>query len=173
MGGTLAKYIHQGVQVILLCATRGEAGIPGIKSDEAGKIREQELRQAAKHLGIEVYFLDYQEGNLANADQDKLSEYIACWIYTVDPQVILTFGPDGIFGHTDHVTISKIVKRVVKKYFPRIWLFYLAPSEATVLGCGVSSSNANDDNQLIPINISEFKMENCKPFNATPVNTLL
>ncbi len=28
-GGTLAKYAHQDVQVILLCATRGEAGIPG------------------------------------------------------------------------------------------------------------------------------------------------
>ena len=53
-GGTLAKYAHQGVQVILLCATRGEAGISGVNPSEAGEVRERELRRAAEHLGIEV-----------------------------------------------------------------------------------------------------------------------
>jgi N-acetyl-1-D-myo-inositol-2-amino-2-deoxy-alpha-D-glucopyranoside deacetylase len=57
IGGTLAKYAHQDVQVVLLCATRGEAGIPGITPEEAGAIRERELRKAAQHMGIEVYFL--------------------------------------------------------------------------------------------------------------------
>lgn len=166
MGGTLAKYSHQGAQVILLCATRGEAGIPGVKPDEAMKIREQEVHMAAKQLGIEVYFLDYLDGNLAKADQDNLLEYIACWIYTVDPQVILTFGPDGISGHPDHVTISNIATRVVNKYFPRTWLFYLAPSEATVLGCGVSSSNAKDDERLVQIDISEFKIEKIRAIQS-------
>ncbi len=37
VGGTLAKYAHQDVQIILLCATRGESGIPGVSPEEAGK----------------------------------------------------------------------------------------------------------------------------------------
>ncbi len=62
VGGTLAKFAKQGVRVILICATRGEAGISGMKPEEVGKIREGELREAAKHLGIEVYFLGYRDG---------------------------------------------------------------------------------------------------------------
>ena len=66
-GGTLAKYAHQGVQVVLLCLTRGEAGIPGVKPEEAGDIRMHELRASCRiNLGIEVYILDYPDGGLAD-----------------------------------------------------------------------------------------------------------
>lgn len=40
MGGTLAKYASEGAQVTLVCATRGEAGIPGMEPALAGKLRE-------------------------------------------------------------------------------------------------------------------------------------
>ena len=159
VGGTLAKYTHQDVQVILLCATRGEAGIPGAKPEEVGAIREQELREAAKHLGIEVYFLGYKYGELSDVDPGKLLEHIACWIDMVLPQVILTFGPDGVSGHPDHVTVSHIVTRLVEQFFPDPWLLYIAPSEATVLGCGVSSSNSSGEEPLIPVDISDYKIE--------------
>ena len=39
------------------CATRGEAGILGLKPEEAAAVREQDLRVAVKHLGIEVIFM--------------------------------------------------------------------------------------------------------------------
>jgi len=159
MGGTLAKYSHQGVQIILLCATRGEAGIPGKQPKEAGEIREQELRQAAKQLGIEVHFLGYQDGELSGVNPAILLEDIACWIGLVEPQVILTFGPDGVSGHPDHVTVSHIVTQAVNQFFPRIWLFYLAPSEATVLGCGVSTLDKNNEDPLVVIDISDYKIE--------------
>ena len=71
-GGTLAKYAHQGVQVTLLCATRGEAGISGVTPEEAGAIREAELRKAAEHLGIEVYFLGFQDGELAQTKPETI-----------------------------------------------------------------------------------------------------
>ncbi len=50
----------------MLCVTRGEAGIAGVEPEKAGDIRERELRKAAKHLGIEVYFLGFRDGDLAN-----------------------------------------------------------------------------------------------------------
>jgi LmbE family N-acetylglucosaminyl deacetylase len=158
-GGTLAKYAHQGVQVILLCATRGEAGIPGLTPEEAGTIRERELRQAAEHLGIEVNFLGYQDGGLASTPPQMLLESIACWLDLVQPQVILTFGPDGVSGHSDHVTISNIVTLAYDQFYKKGLLLYIRPSEATVLGCGVSSLSSEDRQPLVEIDISDYKLE--------------
>lgn len=166
VGGTLAKYAHQGIQVVLLTATRGEAGIPGTKPEAAGEIRELELLRAAKHLGIEVYFLDYQDGELSTADPEKLLAHIACWIDTVQPQVILTFGPDGVSGHPDHVTISHIVTQTVEQFFKDVCLLYIAPSEATVLGCGVSTSSMSPDEPLISVDISDYKLEKIRAIQS-------
>jgi len=158
-GGTLAKYAHQGVQVILLCATRGEAGISGANPSEAGEVREHELRRAAEHLGIEVYFLGYPDGELVNTNPAMLLETISCWIDLVQPQVILTFGPEGVSGHPDHVTISNIVTQVYDQFYKKGLLLYIRPSEATVLGCGVSSSSTEDGQPLVEIDISDYKMD--------------
>lgn len=158
-GGTLAKYAHQDVQVVLLCATRGEAGIPGVKPEEAGAIRERELREAAQHLGIEVYFLGFFDGELAHTKPEKLLETIACWIDLVQPQVILTFGPDGVSGHPDHVTISNITTRAYDQFYKKGMLLYIRPSEATFLGCGVSVSNTGDGKPVVEVDISDFKLE--------------
>ena len=72
MGGTLAYYAQQGVEVYLVCATRGEVGevepemMQGFSSK--GELREHELRCAAKTLGIrEVYFLDYRDSGMAGS----------------------------------------------------------------------------------------------------------
>ena len=158
-GGTLAKYAHQDVLIILLCATRGEAGIPGVISEEAGDIRERELRQAAEHLGIEVYFLGYPDGKLANTNPEFLLEQIACWIDLVQPQVILTFGPEGVSGHPDHVMISYIVTQAYDLSYKKGLLLYIRPSEATVLGCGVSFSNSEDGKPVVEVDISDYKLE--------------
>lgn len=166
VGGTLVKYAHQGIQVILLCLTRGKAGISGVSREKAGKIREHELLQAAKYLGIEVHFLGYQDGELSVADPAKLLEHITCWIGLVEPQVILTFGPDGISGHPDHVTVSHIVTQAVEKFFPTICLLYIAPSEATVFGCGVSTSSVNPEVPLVSVDISDYKTEKMRAIQS-------
>jgi len=166
IGGTLAKYAHQDVQVILLCATRGEAGIPGIKPEEAGAIRERELRNAAEHLGIEVYFLGYQDGELAQTNSEMLLETIACWIDLVQPQVILTFGPDGVSGHPDHVTISNVVTQAYDQYYNKGLLLYIHPSEATVLGCGIPYSKLDAGQPLVEVDISQYKLDKVRAIQS-------
>ena len=166
VGGTLAKYADQGVQVILLTATRGEAGILGVGPAKAGAIREQELRRAAEHLGIEVFFLGYMDGELSKVNPAKLMENICCWIGLVQPQVILTFGPDGISGHPDHVTISHVVTEVVEKFYPKVSLLYIAPSEATCMGCGISSSSENSDLPLISVDVSEYRIQKIRAIQS-------
>jgi LmbE family N-acetylglucosaminyl deacetylase len=113
IGSTLAKYAAEGVETYLICATKGEKGWTGDEKDypgpsALGKIREQELLQAAKVLGIKrVYFLDYIDGDLDQADPTEASKKIADIIREIAAQVVITFGPDGAYGHPDHIAISQ------------------------------------------------------------------
>jgi LmbE family N-acetylglucosaminyl deacetylase len=117
VGGTLAKYASQGVDVFLLTATRGDSGRyrgaragdpqhPGAR--ELAKIRETELRAAASALGVrEVSLLDYQDQHLDRADAREVVAAIAGHLRRVQPDVVVTFGPDGAYGHPDHVAICQ------------------------------------------------------------------
>lgn len=124
MGGTLALYAEQGVQVYLICATRGEAGEVGpdyLKNyDSISELREAELRCAASHLGLAgVYFLDYRDSGMTGSAENQhpqaliqapIAEVIAKIIpiiREVKPQVVLTFDPIGGYRHPDHITIHK------------------------------------------------------------------
>jgi LmbE family N-acetylglucosaminyl deacetylase len=112
-GSTLAKYAAEGVEVHLICATKGERGWTGSEKDnpglqKLGRLREKELHAAAQVLGIaQVYFLDYVDGDLDQAPQMEAIDKIAGLIREIRPQVVLSFGPDGIYGHPDHIVISQ------------------------------------------------------------------
>jgi len=111
-GGTLAKFASQGVKVTLLCATRGEAGQisdPQLATPETlGQVREEELRCACRALGIEdLRFLGFPDGRLAQVDPQEVGEKIVKTMREVDPQVVITWGPEGGYGHLDHVAISR------------------------------------------------------------------
>ena len=113
-GGTLAKYAAEGVETYVVTATRGERGRFGDgqerpASDVVGKVREAELRAAAQELGVrEVVVLGYPDGALDSVDPALAQERIAAEMRRVRPQVVLTFGPDGAYGHPDHVAISQL-----------------------------------------------------------------
>lgn len=112
-GGMLAKYAAEGVEVTLVTATRGEYGWNGVPEIDPGprgmgQIREGELRAAAATLGLhEVAFLDYIDGQLDQADPGEASARITAHVRRVRPHVVVTFPPDGIYGHPDHVAISQ------------------------------------------------------------------
>jgi LmbE family N-acetylglucosaminyl deacetylase len=118
VGGTLAKYASEGVHVFLLTATRGDAGrYRGHRQDHPehpgpeglAAIREQELRAAAAALGVrDVAILDYRDQQLDRASHDEAVARVASHLRRVRPDVVVTFGPDGAYGHPDHVAISQI-----------------------------------------------------------------
>src|SRR4029077_6205117 len=109
----LAKSAAEGVATYLLTATRGERGRFGDGAerpgpDVVGKAREAELLAAARELGIkEVRFLDYPDGALDTVDTACAIEKIAGHLRRVRPHVVITFGPDGAYGHPDHIAISQ------------------------------------------------------------------
>jgi LmbE family N-acetylglucosaminyl deacetylase len=123
LGGTLAKYASEGVDVFLVTATRGEAGRfkghPCDDRDHPGRaalaeIREAELRAAASALGLrEVFVLDYPDLQLDRAHPRDVVERIASHLRRVRPDVVVTFGPDGAYGHPDHIAISQFTTAAI------------------------------------------------------------
>lgn len=117
-GGTLVKCAQDGVETYLVTATRGERGRfgnsehPGM--DVVGRTREAELLAAAEELRIkEVNFLDYIDGDLDKADPPEAIERIVAHLRRVKPQVVITFGPDGAYGHPDHIAISQFTTAAI------------------------------------------------------------
>jgi LmbE family N-acetylglucosaminyl deacetylase len=119
MGGILAKYAASGVQTYLVMATRGERGWFGPAAanpgpQALGRRREAELRAAARVLGLrEVTFLDYQDGELDQADPTEAIAKIATHLRRVRPDVVVTFDPNGMYGHPDHIAISQLTTTAV------------------------------------------------------------
>jgi LmbE family N-acetylglucosaminyl deacetylase len=118
-GGTLAKYAAEGIETFLVTATRGEHGWQGAAADypgpdALGATREAELRAAAEVLGLrEVQFLDYIDGQLDQAAPSEAIAKIAAHLRRVRPQVVLTFGPEGAYGHPDHIAISQFTTAAI------------------------------------------------------------
>ncbi len=118
-GGTLAKYSSEGIETFLVCATRGERGWfdsmgpnPGLEA--VGRIREAELHCAADQLGLrEVFFLDTIDGDVDKADPTEIISRLVTHIRRIRPQVIITFAPDGAYGHPDHIALSQFTAAAI------------------------------------------------------------
>jgi N-acetyl-1-D-myo-inositol-2-amino-2-deoxy-alpha-D-glucopyranoside deacetylase len=132
MGGTLALYASRGVDVHLVCATRGEVGevapelLAGFQS--IAELRESELRCAAGFLGLKaVHFLDYRDSGmpgspdnqhpraLAAQPLDDVAANVVCYIRELKPQVVLTFDPIGGYHHPDHIAIQRATVRAFEQ----------------------------------------------------------
>jgi LmbE family N-acetylglucosaminyl deacetylase len=110
-GGTFARYAARGAEIMVVSATRGEAGQirdAGIATRRTiGQVREQELRLACAQLGVQsARCLRHRDGTLARADREILVGELTHLIRDFRPTAVFTFGPDGGYGHPDHVTIS-------------------------------------------------------------------
>jgi len=123
-GGTLALYARQGVEVHLICATRGEVGAapPHLLDGhtDVASLRESELRCAAGHLGLTgVHFLGYRDSGmpgsadnrhaqaLAAAPIEDVAQRLVWYIRRLGPQVVITFDPIGGYRHPDHIAIHR------------------------------------------------------------------
>lgn len=128
IGGTLAQIAGEKVDITLVVATRGEEGeiaaaIPADRSS-LGEVREDELNCAADALGVDqLYVLGYRdsgmEGTPANADPRAFinapeEEVIATLVGLIRdhrPDVVITFEPNGGYGHPDHIAIHRYARQ--------------------------------------------------------------
>jgi LmbE family N-acetylglucosaminyl deacetylase len=123
-GGTLARYAAEGVDVHLICATDGEAGVMDeefVAGDcDPAERRVAELRCAVKQLGLSgLHLLGYRDSGmagspdnehpdcLAQADVHDVAGQITGYIRELCPQVIITFDPMGGYLHPDHIATHR------------------------------------------------------------------
>ncbi|HTU60574.1 MAG TPA: PIG-L deacetylase family protein [Polyangiales bacterium] len=111
--GTLALCAQRGEHVRVICATRGEWGpisSPALASRETlGTVRERELRDACSALSIhEPLFLDLPDGGVTDSSLHDALYTLVVRIRTERPRVLLGFGPEGLYGHRDHIAMWQL-----------------------------------------------------------------
>lgn len=117
-GGTLAHYAAEGVETHLVTATHGQSGRyrghPQGSAEHPGPealaaIRERELHAAAGVLGLRsVSLLGYVDGRLDEAPPREAVGRIVEQLRRLRPQVVMTFDPEGAYGHPDHIAITQL-----------------------------------------------------------------
>lgn len=134
LGGTLAYLASAGAEVHYLCATRGEGGELGdppiCERAQLGQAREEELRCAVASLGgAGLEFLGFKdpevgpEGELYafSASLDDVVNQLCPVLERIQPEIILTHGPDGEYGHPAHVQAHQALQGALERlsYVPR------------------------------------------------------
>lgn len=117
--GLLAAAVKNDQAVMCVTATRGEAGSQDIKKwppEQLGKVREKELNKALAVLGVENHeWLDYIDGQCESIPAHEAVEKIDEIIKRFKPDTIVTFGPEGMTGHPDHMCVSSWTQLAVNK----------------------------------------------------------
>lgn len=147
-GGTLATCAAAGWDVLLVCASRGEAGKRGPYEDSGttdfGELRLAELKAACDALGLpSPRVLDCTDG-AGSSCAGRAQSAIADLLKTFAPQVVVTFGPDGISGHQDHIAVHQLATTAFHEWISAVrapaWarearLYYVLRSAAVPACC--------------------------------------
>jgi LmbE family N-acetylglucosaminyl deacetylase len=121
-GGTLAMYAQKGHKVFILETTRGQGGEVGepplTNRENLAAFREQEVRQAARALGVDdIFFLPY----------------IGSYVKRIQPDLIITHGSNGEYGHPQHIYTHQATRLALSNGHPNpallSWCAWYAPSE--------------------------------------------
>ena len=115
--GLTARLTDAGARVTVLTATRGEHGTAdpdAWPSARLGRRRGHELRASLAVVGVTDHtFLGYEDGALDAVPDDEGAAHVAAALARVRPDTVVTFGPEGMTGHPDHIAASRWVDRAV------------------------------------------------------------
>jgi LmbE family N-acetylglucosaminyl deacetylase len=117
-GTLITRHVASGSEVHLVCATRGGAGWTGRPAGhrpvELTSIRAGELARAAEVLELaSVDLWDYPDGGVPGCDQDEIVERIRLAVERLQPDVVVGWGPDGGYGHPDHIAVGACTDRAL------------------------------------------------------------
>lgn len=118
-GGLILRHTRADVPVHLVCATRGEKGWmgkpAGAKEKDLAAIRTGELREAATALGLSsVEVWDYPDGGVPKSDQAEITARVGEQIAKLEPSAVVGWGPDGGYGHPDHIAMGRCTDRALE-----------------------------------------------------------
>ncbi len=116
--GIMATAVKNGQTVVCVTATKGEAGSQNEEkwpSSTLGDVRAKEMAAALEVLGIKHHhWLGYRDGACEQVSEADAISKLRNLIERYEPDSILTFGPEGWTGHTDHATVSRWVDDAIQ-----------------------------------------------------------
>jgi LmbE family N-acetylglucosaminyl deacetylase len=109
--GLMTRAVRAGGRVVCVHATRGEQGTPDpdrFPPPRLAGLRTRELAASLRRLGVhDSEILGYPDGGCAQAPWPDAVGRLSGLMRRLRPDYVVTFGPDGITGHPDHVTVSR------------------------------------------------------------------
>ena len=112
VGGSLALHAGSDIEITVIMTTSGEAGRiadAALATHETlAAVREVEGRASWAALGLEptIHFLRYPDSGVANVPRDQLVTVYTELLLEARPDVVVTFGPDGVTAHEDHIAVG-------------------------------------------------------------------
>ena len=147
-GGAMLKARAGGHRVVLVTATRGEAGEiynmdPETTRPHLGDVRTKELETAAQILGVNRgEFLDYRDSGMAGTAEnedprsfhlapiEEAAGKLAAILREEKPDVVVTYDQDGTYGHPDHIKAHHVTNAALDLLEKEGWrprkLYYMA-----------------------------------------------
>jgi LmbE family N-acetylglucosaminyl deacetylase len=130
----MASVRRSGGRVTVATATRGEHGTPDpdrYPPEKLARIREQELMESLALIDVSEHeWLGHGDGSLPDVPFETGVAQVAALIERTRPDVIVTFGPDGMTGHPDHQTVSAWVTEAWQRSGRRGALWYATTTPA-------------------------------------------
>ncbi|MGI9623588.1 MAG: PIG-L deacetylase family protein [Acidimicrobiales bacterium] len=110
-GGLLGAFASRGARVIVASATAGEHGTddpdcwpPALLAER----REAEFQAAITTLGCDFAFtMGVVDGTCHHIDDRLGARLVGSVVDQVRPNIVLTFGEDGVTGHQDHQAVGR------------------------------------------------------------------
>jgi len=124
----LARYSRQGTNVYLVAVANEQTAISGRNTTPEGphgpeltRIISDETRCACRELGIkDPILLEFEDSNLGQVSRPPWAQVAAVKreisriFQQVRPDVVITTGPEGMYGHPDHLLVGAIVTELVQ-----------------------------------------------------------
>lgn len=118
--GPMATAVRAGQRVVVTTATRGERGTDDpaeVSPSRLARVRERELASSLATLGVAEHRwlgplgVPLLDGSLHTVPDEVGARLVGRVIAEVQPDTVVTFGPDGLTGHPDHRAVSRWVTR--------------------------------------------------------------
>jgi LmbE family N-acetylglucosaminyl deacetylase len=122
IGPLLAQTVAQGYRVHLITITSGQKGTTKHSEIPAGAAlgaaRELEVQCSARQLGIVApILLGFEDAELAQPPNlESAARQVATRIDELKPDVVVTWGPDGVTGHPDHRAVSNLTTQILQQH---------------------------------------------------------
>jgi len=132
--GTIALLADENIPVHIVYATSGNGGGDrsgrNLSGNKLAAVREIETQDSLKILGAKIppIFLKYNDGKLKN-EIESLRNKISNLFDEIQPNIVITFGPDGMSGHPDHIAIGAVTDYIFDRKDYVDTLLHVAVSE--------------------------------------------